>query len=92
MKETVDTGGPLTFPQTRRAATLTYHVDKKGKHRWRILSSNGKVIAAASQGYTTLVDAQKNVMLLGALLGGYNGGYGDRLFVGSKTGEVKLWK
>lgn len=76
----------------QRPATLVYFEDKAGKYRWRIKSSNGRVICASSQGYATLVDAQKNVMLLGALLGGYNGGYGDRLFVGHATGEVQLWK
>lgn len=81
---------PTTTGQ--RPATLIYFEDKAGQHRWRILSSNGRIICASSQGYTTVVDAQKNAMLLGALLGGYNGGYGDRLFVGANTGEVKLWK
>lgn len=79
-------------PARKRAAILTYYQDKAGKHRWQIRSSNGKVIAASSQGYATIADAQKNVMLLGALLGGYNGGYGDMLFVGQRTGPVKLWR
>ena len=84
------TNKPTTKGQ--RPATLIYFTDKAGKHRWRIRSSNGRILCASSQGYTTLIDAQKNAMLLGAFLGGYNGGYGDRLFVGSDTGKVLLWR
>ena len=78
--------------QGQRAALLSYHADRKGKHRWRILSSNGKVLAASSQGYVTLVDARKNVMLLGALLSGYDGLYEDLLTEAGHPGVVRLWK
>ena len=76
----------------QRAALLTYTVDRKGKHRWQIKSSNGKVLAASSQGYATPVDARKNVMLLAALLTGYDGLYEDLLTAAGHPGVVKLWK
>ena len=83
-----------TQPTTpgQRAALLSYHVDRKGKHRWQIKSSNGKVLAASSQGYATPVDARKNCMLLGALLSGYDGLYEDLLTAAGHPGVVKLWK
>lgn len=75
----------------QRPATLTYTTDKRGHHHWAIRSSNGKLLVASPQGYITRGDAQKNVMRLGALLGGYQGGYGDRLFLSADAGAVLLW-
>ena len=83
--------GNIATTPGQRPATLTYTVDRRGKHRWCVKSSNGKTVAASSQGYATLVDAQKNLMLLGSLVGGYNGGYGDRMFMSSDSRTVLLW-
>ena len=83
--------GNIATTPGQRPASLTYAIDRRGKHRWSLKSSNGKVIAASSQGYATLVDAQKNVMLLGSFVGGYNGGYGDRLFLNADSRKVLLW-
>ena len=52
----------------KRASWLHCFQDKTGRHRWRIQSSNGKVIAASSQGFTTLASLHGNLLLVGKLL------------------------
>ena len=45
----------------KRKPKIEFYQDKAGKHRWRIVASNGQTIAASSQGYRTLVDSKLNL-------------------------------
>jgi len=40
--------------------TLDYYKDEAGEHRWRLLSRNGKIIGASSEGYKRRAMAVKN--------------------------------
>lgn len=35
--------------------------DKRGEFRWRRIASNGKIVGAASEGYTKKADCEKNM-------------------------------
>ncbi|MSU89674.1 DUF1508 domain-containing protein [Rhodobacteraceae bacterium 2CG4] len=37
------------------------YTDKGGKYRWRRLASNGKVVGAATEGYNSRSDCEKNM-------------------------------
>ena len=43
--------------------------DKRGKFRWRLKSSNGEIVGASSQGFSSPAKAQDNMDLLFDLLG-----------------------
>jgi uncharacterized protein YegP (UPF0339 family) len=45
-----------------------FYQDKVGKHRWRRTASNGNIIGASTQGYSSAKDAKEN-----ARLNGYEG-------------------
>lgn len=48
----------------KREPKIEFYQDKAGKHRWRILASNGQTIAASSQGYATQADCKRNMQRL----------------------------
>jgi uncharacterized protein YegP (UPF0339 family) len=39
---------------------LEYYTDSKGEHRWRFTASNGEIIGAASEGYSSKQGAEAN--------------------------------
>ena len=45
--------------------TTQFYKDNKGKHRWRIMSGNHKIIAAASEGFERIGGAENNLKLVG---------------------------
>ena len=45
-------------------ATLEIYKDKRGKWRWRLCASNGKIIASASEGYENKGDMWDNIELI----------------------------
>lgn len=51
---------------------LKFYQDRAGKHRWQLLASNGNVVLASTQGYTTLQSAGKNVGRVAAMLAALN--------------------
>ena len=48
--------------------TWEFYKDNSGEHRWRRKASNGRIVGAATEGYTKKTDAVKN-----AERHGYNG-------------------
>ena len=42
------------------------YTDKGGDHRWRLVASNGQVVAASSEGYKAKTDAMKAVEVIKA--------------------------
>jgi uncharacterized protein YegP (UPF0339 family) len=42
-----------------------FYQDKAAKFRWKLWAANGNVIAASSQGYSTLKDCVHNASILG---------------------------
>ncbi len=46
-------------------AKLVWYRDRKGGHRWRVTSRNGKRIAASSEGFATQAMARKNLGIVG---------------------------
>jgi uncharacterized protein len=43
---------------------MEYYIDKKGDHRWRALSVNGKIVGASSEGFSSKVNASNNFKAL----------------------------
>ncbi len=43
---------------------MNYYLDKKGEHRWRALSSNGKIVGSSSEGFASKTNASNNVKAL----------------------------
>jgi len=41
------------------AMTFELYKDKAGEHRWRLRHSNGQILAASSEGYSSKADALK---------------------------------
>jgi uncharacterized protein YegP (UPF0339 family) len=57
----------MTSPSDDRiidTSILTFYVDGSDKHRWRIMTKNGRIIGSSSQGYVDKYDAIKNVRQL----------------------------
>lgn len=52
----------------KREPKIEFYQDKAGKHRWRILASNGQTIAASSQGYATQADCKRNMQRIREIL------------------------
>ena len=52
----------------KREPKIEPYQDKAGKHRWRILASNGQTIAASSQGYVTQADCKRNMQRIREIL------------------------
>lgn len=40
--------------------TLEFYKDKKGEHRWRRTASNGEIVGASSEGYSSKKAAEDN--------------------------------
>ena len=40
---------------------ITFYKDKRGDYRWRIAHQNGNIIAASSEGYKNLSEAEYNL-------------------------------
>jgi uncharacterized protein YegP (UPF0339 family) len=49
-------------------ATRKIYRDKRGKYRWRVTASNGKIIGASTQGYSRRADALANIDELTGIL------------------------
>ena len=47
---------------------IEFYQDAKGEHRWRIKAGNGRIIAAASEGFKRLAGAQRNLGKVGAAI------------------------
>lgn len=45
----------------KRTGKLEFYIDAKGEHRWRLRASNGKIIAASTEGYYEKRNAEANV-------------------------------
>lgn len=45
-----------------------FYVDEAGEHRWRSQAKNGRIIGAASEGFSSEDKARKNAGLLGIAL------------------------
>ncbi len=45
---------------------IEFYKDKAGKHRWRIIAENGRIIGASSQGFASKQMAQENLGLVHA--------------------------
>ena len=43
---------------------VEFYQDKRGKWRWRIIGTNGKIVGASSQGFTTRNNAITNLELV----------------------------
>jgi uncharacterized protein YegP (UPF0339 family) len=43
------------------AATFELYVDKAGEYRWRLVHSNGNIIADSGEGYTTKDNAENGI-------------------------------
>ena len=41
-----------------------FYKDKKGEHRWRVKSPNGKIVGASSEGFTRMRAAKRNLELM----------------------------
>lgn len=41
-----------------------FYKDKKGEHRWRVKSSNGKIVGASNEGFTRSRAAKRNLELM----------------------------
>ena len=52
----------------KRKPKIEFYQDKAGKHRWRIVATNGQTIAASSQGYVTLTDCKHNLQRIAQLI------------------------
>lgn len=72
--------------------TWEFYKDKAGEHRWRRTASNGNIVGAATEGYSSKSDCEAN-----AERHGYNGnpkglGGGDKWeFYTDKSGEHR-WR
>lgn len=53
--ESFSVGGHLLETRMPTLRFKTY-VDEKGEHRWRLLASNGKIVACSGEGYKNRVD------------------------------------
>ena len=53
---------------SQNSLTWTFFTDVKGEWRWRSKSTNGKIVGASSEGFTSKQNAIKN-----AKLNGYEG-------------------
>jgi len=42
-----------------RTSKLEFYKDKKKQHRWRLVASNGDIIACSGEGYTRKENAEK---------------------------------
>ncbi|MCF7846546.1 MAG: DUF1508 domain-containing protein [Candidatus Gracilibacteria bacterium] len=42
-----------------------FYKDRKGEHRWRVISVNGRVVGASTEGYANKQAAEKNAMRFG---------------------------
>lgn len=58
--------------------TFTYWRDAAGRYRWKLVSPNGRVIDASSQGFTRKWSAKRNALLttrrMAAVLSGWSRG------------------
>ena len=54
--------------------TLTFYKDKAGKHRWRIVADNGRVVGSSSQGFASRQMAGENADLVRDALTNCNNG------------------
>lgn len=52
----------------KRKPKIEFYQDKAGKHRWRIVATNGQTIAASSQGYVTQADCKRNMQRIREIL------------------------
>jgi uncharacterized protein len=43
---------------------MDFYLDKKGEHRWRALSSNGKIVGSSSEGFASKANANNNIKAL----------------------------
>ena len=44
---------------------LEFYVDASGEHRWRLIAANGKIRAAASEGFKNEADCESNAKKTG---------------------------
>jgi len=42
-----------------RRGKVEFYKDKKGEYRWRLIASNGEIIANSGEGYTTFANCKK---------------------------------
>jgi len=47
---------------------LTIYTDKRGKHRWRVIAPNGRIVGASTQGYSTRYLCAQNAAMLGRVI------------------------
>jgi len=45
----------------KKGMFCNFYVDKAGKWRWRLLASNGRIVADSGQGYTTKANAVRMI-------------------------------
>jgi len=46
------------------SATIEFLKDSKKEFRWRVTSTNGEIIGASSEGFSTMQNAKRNLSLL----------------------------
>lgn len=46
---------------------LEFPIDARGKHRWRVVGLNGKIVETSNQGFATRQKAKKNLNIIRAL-------------------------
>ena len=53
---------------TKRTGKIELYRDDDGKHRWRIIASNGRILADSGEGYARSIDCERGlaVVLSGA--------------------------
>jgi len=52
-------------------AKLMFYKDKAGKHRWRIVASNGRILGVSSEGYENKSDCETACLLCKNILKAY---------------------
>jgi uncharacterized protein YegP (UPF0339 family) len=51
---------PITETLTARADRWFFYKDKRKKWRWKRKAPNGRIVEASPQGYSRLIDCEKN--------------------------------
>jgi uncharacterized protein YegP (UPF0339 family) len=47
---------------------VEFYKDQAGEYRWRVISSNGKNVAASSEGFASEFNARRNLEILADFL------------------------
>ncbi|MES3001356.1 MAG: DUF1508 domain-containing protein [Pseudomonadota bacterium] len=51
-----------------RKGKVEFYKDRKGQHRWRLIASNGRVVADSAEGYVTKAACENGFVAVASLV------------------------